>query len=124
MFTIHYSHQRVCACYHLICIHFVLTVGDSAGVVGSSVDNDYVAAAADVVVEQAEADDDVTIGQRVGMAAGTTLQAASESVDNDIGAGKKTRIRFFQHRFPAFFLSQFYACIPFVSKYHALSVFS
>ena len=51
-------------------------------------DNDYVSAAADVVKEQAEADEDTTIGQRVGMAAGTTLQATSGMVDNDVGAGK------------------------------------
>lgn len=41
----------------------------------------------DVVQEQAEAEDDVTMGQRIGLAAGTTLQGTSEMVDNDIGAG-------------------------------------
>ena len=41
----------------------------------------------DVVKEQAEADDDTTIGQRIGMAAGTTLQGTSGMVDNKIGAG-------------------------------------
>ena len=61
--------------------------GDTAGVVGEAVDNEYVSAATEVVKEQAEADDDTTLGQRVGMAAGTTLQATSEMVDNDVGAG-------------------------------------
>ena len=54
---------------------------------GDNVDNDVVGVACDVVKDQAEGDDDLTIGQRVGMAAGTGLQSTSGLVDNEIGAG-------------------------------------
>ena len=64
-----------------------LAVGDTAGVVGDNVDNDVVGVVCDNVQEQMEADDDVTVGQRIGMAVGTTLQGTSGMVDNEIGAG-------------------------------------
>ena len=59
---------------------------------GDSVDNDVVGVVCDNVKEQAEADDDVTIGQRLGMAVGTSLQGTSGMVDNDIGAGRWYRV--------------------------------
>ncbi len=43
--------------------------------------------AASVAQEQAEADDDTTIQQRLLMGAGTTMNGASEMVDNDLAAG-------------------------------------
>ncbi len=70
----------------------ICLAGDAAGMVGDNVDNDVVGVVCDNVKEQAEADDDVTIGQRLGMAAGTTLQGTSGMVDNDIGAGRWHRV--------------------------------
>ncbi len=43
--------------------------------------------AASVAQEQAEADDDTTIQHRLLMGAGTTMNGASEMVDNDLAAG-------------------------------------
>ena len=64
------------------------SVGDTAGVIGDNVDNDAVGVVCDVVKEQAEADDDTTMGQRLGMATGTVLQGTSGMVDNEIAAGE------------------------------------
>lgn len=44
--------------------------------------------AANVVKEQAEADDDTTMQQRLLMGAGTTLEGASELTDNEIASGQ------------------------------------
>lgn len=44
--------------------------------------------AANVVKEQAEADEDTSIQQRLLMGAGTTLEGASELTDNEIASGK------------------------------------
>lgn len=60
-----------------------------AGVVGDNVDNDVVGVVTDVVKEQAEADGDVSLTQRAGMAGGTALQGTSGMVDNEIGAGEE-----------------------------------
>ena len=43
---------------------------------------------ADVTQEQLEADDDVSLQQRVFMATATTAEGASEIVDNEIAAGR------------------------------------
>ena len=43
--------------------------------------------AANVAQEQAEADEDASLQQRVLMGAGTTLEGASEMTDNDIASG-------------------------------------
>ena len=61
--------------------------GDTAGIVGDNVDDPIAGVVCDVVKEQAEADDDVTLGQRAGMLAGTTLQGTSQFVPDEIGAG-------------------------------------
>lgn len=72
-------------------------VGDTAGVVGDAVDNEYVSTAANVVQEQAEADDDTTLIQRAGLAAGTALQGTSGLVDNEVGAGKRQPLHYKSH---------------------------
>ena len=41
-----------------------------------------------MVKEQAEADDDTTMQQRLLMGAGTTLEGASEITDNEIASGQ------------------------------------
>ncbi len=66
---------------------YIYVASDTAGVIGDNVDNDVVGVVTDVVKEQADADDDVTVTQRLGMAGGTILQGTSEMVDNDIGSG-------------------------------------
>ena len=66
-------------------IHTV--AGDTAGIVGDNVDDPIAGVVCDVVKEQAEADDDVNLGQRAGMLAGTTLQGTSQFVPDEIGAG-------------------------------------
>lgn len=66
--------------------------GDTAGVVGDNVDDPIAGVVCDVVKEQAEADDDVNIGQRAGLLVGTTLQGTSQFVPDEIGAGKWCRL--------------------------------
>ena len=44
--------------------------------------------AASVVQEQAEADEDTSLQQRLLMGAGTTLEGASELTDNEIASGQ------------------------------------
>ena len=61
--------------------------GDAAGTVGNTVDDPVAGAVCNVVKEQAEADDDVTLGQRAGMLAGTGLKEASQFVPDETGAG-------------------------------------
>ena len=46
--------------------------------------------AANVVQEQAEADEDTTLQQRLLMGAGTTLEGASEMTDNEIASGEQS----------------------------------
>lgn len=45
--------------------------------------------AVDVAQEQIEADEDVSLQQRVLMATATTAEGTSEMIDNEIAAGKK-----------------------------------
>ena len=44
--------------------------------------------AANVAQEQAEADEDTSLQQRLLMGAGTTLEGASEMTDNEIASGE------------------------------------
>ena len=45
--------------------------------------------AVDVAQEQIEADEDVSLQQRVLMATATTAEGMSEMIDNEIAAGKR-----------------------------------
>ena len=71
---------------HYLGIH--TAAGDTAGIVKDNVDDPVVGVVCDVVKEQAEADDDVTLGQRAGMLAGTGLKEGSQFVPDETGAGE------------------------------------